>query len=142
MGSRGAFSIDSRDGVHVLRMQKVDKLGQIMESAVMASEQRMIEVDRIRDPEFRARMNGDRLLVLRDLDDLPEDVVAHIVDGDLVAHLSSRTWPSTRVSGMRSFIRFRQRRNVDLPHPEGPMSAVTYFSGTASDTSKSACVFP
>jgi hypothetical protein len=26
---------------------------------------------------------------------------------------------------MVSFMRFKQRRNVDLPHPEGPISAVT-----------------
>ena len=48
---------------------------------------------------------------------------------------SSRTSPSTRVSGMMSFIRFRQRRNVDFPQPDGPMKAVTDFSGTASEIS-------
>ena len=32
--------------------------------------------------------------------------------------------PSTRVPGMRSFIRLTQRSTVDLPHPDGPMSAV------------------
>ena len=26
--------------------------------------------------------------------------------------------------GIRSFIRFRQRMNVDLPQPDGPISAV------------------
>ena len=30
--------------------------------------------------------------------------------------------------GMVSFIRLRQRRKVDLPHPEGPMNAVTRSS--------------
>jgi hypothetical protein len=28
-----------------------------------------------------------------------------------------------------SFIRFKQRRYVDLPQPDGPMKAVTDFSG-------------
>ena len=30
-----------------------------------------------------------------------------------------------RALGIRSFMRFRQRMNVLLPQPEGPMSAVT-----------------
>ncbi len=37
---------------------------------------------------------------------------------------SSSTWPSTRVPAMVSFIRFNVRRNVDLPQPDGPISAV------------------
>ena len=37
------------------------------------------------------------------------------------------TSPSTRAPGIRSFIRFRQRRNVDLPQPDGPISAVISF---------------
>ncbi len=28
---------------------------------------------------------------------------------------------------MRSFMRLKQRMNVLLPHPEGPMNAVTWF---------------
>ena len=55
---------------------------------------------------------------------------------------SSSTSPSTRVSGMMSFIRFRQRRKVDLPQPDGPMNAVTDFSGTRSEISCSAWDFP
>ena len=35
--------------------------------------------------------------------------------------------PSTRAPGTMSFIRFSERRNVDLPQPDGPMSAVTWF---------------
>ena len=30
---------------------------------------------------------------------------------------------------MRSFIRFKDFKNVDLPQPEGPISAVIAFSG-------------
>ncbi len=35
--------------------------------------------------------------------------------------------PSTRASSIRSFIRFRQRMNVVLPHPEGPINAVIWL---------------
>ena len=34
----------------------------------------------------------------------------------------------TRAPGTMSFIRFSERRKVDLPQPEGPMSAVTWFA--------------
>jgi len=32
--------------------------------------------------------------------------------------------PSTRVWGIRSFIRLSVRRKVDFPHPDGPINAV------------------
>ena len=35
------------------------------------------------------------------------------------------TAPSTREPGTMSFMRFSVRRKVDLPQPDGPMSAVT-----------------
>ena len=50
--------------------------------------------------------------------------------------------PSTRADGMVSFIRLMQRRNVDLPQPDGPMKAVTALSAMSSDTSNSACFWP
>ena len=34
------------------------------------------------------------------------------------------TLPSTRAPGITSCMRFSDRRNVDLPQPDGPMSAV------------------
>src|SRR5437879_12219105 len=37
----------------------------------------------------------------------------------------SRTFPSTLALGIVSCIRFRQRINVDLPQPDGPMIAET-----------------
>src|SRR5215470_117868 len=40
---------------------------------------------------------------------------------------STRTVPVTRAPGTTSCIRFRHRMNVDLPQPDGPMSAVTAF---------------
>src|SRR4051812_25328574 len=52
------------------------------------------------------------------------------------------TVPSTRASGTVSCIRFRQRSSVDLPHPDGPMIAVTSFCGKESETSRTACVGP
>src|SRR6267378_6271009 len=40
----------------------------------------------------------------------------------------SRTFPSTLAFGIVSCIRLRQRMRVDLPQPEGPMTAVTMCS--------------
>ena len=51
---------------------------------------------------------------------------------------SSSTFPSTRVPGMMSFIRLSDRKNVDLPHPEGPMKAVTWFRSTSMEMDVSA----
>src|SRR5258708_36703863 len=53
-----------------------------------------------------------------------------------------RTRPSTRVRGIVSCMRLRQRSSVDLPQPDGPMIAVTSFGGTSSVTSRTACVSP
>ena len=40
---------------------------------------------------------------------------------------SSVILPVTRAPSMVSFMRLRQRRKVDLPQPDGPISAVTWF---------------
>ena len=48
---------------------------------------------------------------------------------------SMQTDPSTRVPGMMSFIRLSERRNVDLPQPDGPMRAVTWFGCILTVTS-------
>ena len=50
--------------------------------------------------------------------------------------------PDVRAIGMVSFIRLMQRRNVDLPQPEGPISAVTWFAGMSRSMPKSACFSP
>ena len=50
--------------------------------------------------------------------------------------------PVTRQTGMVSFMRLMQRRNVDLPHPDGPMKLITPRSGISTDTSLSACFSP
>ena len=42
--------------------------------------------------------------------------------------------PVTFALGMVSFIRLMQRRNVDLPQPDGPMKAVTARSGMSIET--------
>jgi hypothetical protein len=43
---------------------------------------------------------------------------------------------------MRSLSRLIERRNVDLPHPDGPMSAVTARGGMDIVMFLSACFFP
>src|SRR5687768_4296839 len=52
---------------------------------------------------------------------------------------SSSTEPDTRAPGIVSCIRFRHRRKVDFPHPDGPMIAVMLRSSNAIDTSLMAC---
>jgi hypothetical protein len=37
-------------------------------------------------------------------------------------------------------MRFRHRRKVDFPHPDGPMTAITVFALTTRSTSFTACV--
>src|SRR5262249_31456988 len=59
-----------------------------------------------------------------------------------ISWLSSITLPTTRAPSIRSFIRLRTRMNVDLPHPEGPIRAVTDRSVMSSVMSKRACLAP
>src|SRR5512145_1850457 len=53
---------------------------------------------------------------------------------------SSSTRPVTQPPSESSCMRLRQRRNVLLPQPDGPMIAVTVWGGMASDTSFTAAV--
>ena len=46
--------------------------------------------------------------------------------------------PSTRPPGMTSCIRLSVRRKVDLPHPDGPMKAVTDRDSMVIETSSTA----
>ena len=46
--------------------------------------------------------------------------------------------PSTRVPVMRSFIRFSDRSTVDLPQPDGPISAVISLTPMSMVTSLTA----
>src|SRR6266581_1265581 len=55
---------------------------------------------------------------------------------------STTTMPFTRASGTSSCMRLRQRTKVDLPHPEGPIIAVTVCGSTERFISKSACFRP
>src|SRR5262245_51946400 len=48
---------------------------------------------------------------------------------------SKRMSPSMRTPSMRSFSRLKHLSKVDLPHPEGPMKAVTMFFGMSSEIS-------
>ena len=47
----------------------------------------------------------------------------------------SSTSPASLAPATDSCIRLRIRRNVDFPHPDGPMSAVTVAAGIDSETS-------
>ena len=48
----------------------------------------------------------------------------------------------TRAPGTMSFIRLKHLSRVDLPHPEGPMKAVTSLLGVARLTLLSAGSLP
>src|SRR5688500_10507898 len=47
-----------------------------------------------------------------------------------------RIRPELALTSVRSFSRFKQRSNVDLPPPAGPNRTVTAFSGTVRLTSR------
>ena len=53
---------------------------------------------------------------------------------------SSVMLPVTRAPGIVSFMRLRQRRNVDLPQPDGPIIARTWRLATSMVTFLSACL--
>src|SRR5690242_15448740 len=53
-----------------------------------------------------------------------------------------RTLPVTRATGLVSCIRLRQRTNVDLPQPEGPMRAVAWLAGMCRVMSKRVWLAP
>ncbi len=55
---------------------------------------------------------------------------------------SSVTVPSARAPGTTSCIRFKQRTKVDLPQPDGPMIAVTWFSASGRSMPLSAWLLP
>src|SRR6266545_6449818 len=55
---------------------------------------------------------------------------------------SNRTLPRTRAPRTISCIRLRQRMKVDLPQPDGPMTAVTAFRGTSMLTCLTTCWAP
>jgi len=59
-----------------------------------------------------------------------------------MSSLSMMILPVTRAIGIVSFMRLMQRRNVDLPQPDGPMNAITERSGMLTVTSWSACLSP
>ena len=55
---------------------------------------------------------------------------------------SSMTRPVARAPGIVSCMRLRHRKNVDFPHPEGPITAVTFLSSSESVTPRMACTGP
>ena len=70
-------------------------------------------------------------------------VTGHIeLDGEDIYAPSSSIWPVTLALATVSFMRFSERRKVDLPQPDGPMKAVTRSVQTSIDTSLIACFSP
>src|SRR5713101_6534476 len=59
-----------------------------------------------------------------------------------MSSLSSNTFPVTQPASESSWRRLRHRRKVLLPHPEGPMIAVTVLVGKNSETSRTATLRP
>src|SRR4051812_26985280 len=55
---------------------------------------------------------------------------------------SRSTLPVTDVPGITSCMRLSARRNVDLPQPDGPMSAVTVFGSMVMVTPSTAAFEP
>jgi len=64
------------------------------------------------------------------------------MERSLTSSPSSSIRPVTLQPEIVSFIRLIERRKVDLPQPDGPIRAVTEFSGTSRDTSNRACLSP
>jgi hypothetical protein len=60
----------------------------------------------------------------------------------LIGSSSSRISPVTRAPGIASFMRLKQRRSVDFPHPDGPISAVTSSRVMSRSTSWMAWLSP
>jgi len=50
--------------------------------------------------------------------------------------------PAARASGMVSCMRLMQRTNVDLPQPEGPITAVQWLARAVMLMSYKACFLP
>ena len=70
------------------------------------------------------RHRGERVRLLEDHADLASDLRgAHVGRVDVLA--VELDLAGERRAGTSSCIRFRMRRNVDLPQPDGPISAVT-----------------
>ena len=55
---------------------------------------------------------------------------------------STITLPVARAPGISSCMRLMQRTSVDLPQPDGPISAVTLFGSKLRDSSFTACWSP
>ena len=85
---------------------------------------RKIRLERLLAARFAASA-AERIAAIESLrGDLGVDARA-VLNQILTTTPSIVTEPSTRAPGITSCIRFRVRRNVDLPQPDGPMSAVT-----------------
>ena len=83
---------------------------------------------------------GERVGPLEDHADTPPQGRLH--PRVRTSSLSSRICPSMRELRIVSLMRFRFRRNVDLPQPEGPISAVIRLVCMSSEISCSAWNVP
>ena len=64
------------------------------------------------------------------------------IPGAYTSRPSTRTLPVTLAPGTTSCIRLRHRMNVDLPQPDGPMTAVTAFGAIVTPIPCSTCALP
>ena len=62
--------------------------------------------------------------------------------GAYTSSSSSVTLPAAYAPGISSCMRLMHRTIVDLPHPDGPMIAVTSPAGNVMSTPLTACVCP
>ena len=65
-----------------------------------------------------------------------------LTSGSVMFSPSRQTSPRTLAPGIRSFMRLKQRRNVDLPLPDGPIKAMIERAWTVRETSRTATFSP
>ena len=126
-----------------IERRRLEPVGDLLpeRGLMQAALDHLAERDRVAHP-VDARSEGD---VVEDrlregvglLEDHADATAQHhgIDVGAVEVSPSMLTLPSIRAPRMWSFMRLRHRRKVDLPHPDGPISAVTRRSGMSSETS-------
>ena len=94
--------------------------------------ERDVVVDRLRE----------RVRLLEHHADAPPDLDRVDLGAVQVDAVVERARPSTCAPAIRSFMRLRQRRNVLLPQPDGPMNAVIALGADRGSTSSTAGTAP
>ena len=108
------------------RLDPAAQLGARARSAVDAQAVGDVVEDRLRERVRLLEHHADAPPQVDDVDRRRVDVLA--VDAD--------RRPRPARPGMMSFIRLSDRRNVDLPQPDGPMSAVTWLGSICRVTAR------